>query len=220
MKFNRCKLSHLDNKRNACLAALISLGLLFSGGAHAALEKWQSNANQYTDMKIKDNNVVINNNIETAKNDAIEAGQVAANTAEKNANLYTDSKIQDNNVVMNQHIDNSRKEAISVSNQYTDQRFGELQGEMYSGLNRLDSKIDRVQKQANAGVAGAMAMSSIPYKSDTDFSAGLGLGQYRNGSAIAGGMQYNVNERVSVRGNVSWNNNDSAGAGVGLSVGW
>lgn len=145
---------------------------------------------------------------------------IRAEQAESNANQYTDMKIEDSHVMINNNINNSKKEVLSVSNNYTDQRFGMLQDEMYFNLNKLDEKIDQVKKQANAGVAGAIAMSSIPYKSDTDFSAGLALGQYRNGSAIAGGIQYNINQQVSVRGNISWNNNDSSGAGIGLSVGW
>ncbi|EEG84371.1 hypothetical protein PROPEN_02732 [Proteus penneri ATCC 35198] len=43
----------------------------------------KKNANNYTDSKITKNNMVINQNIETSKNEAIQAGQKAANNAEK-----------------------------------------------------------------------------------------------------------------------------------------
>ncbi|MEM7927807.1 YadA-like family protein, partial [Morganella morganii] len=55
---------------------------------------------------------------------------------------------------------------------------------------------------------------------NTTFSAGMGVGNYRNGNAIAAGAQYKISDNVNVRTSVSWNNEDSAVVGGGIAVGW
>ncbi len=49
-------------------------------------------------------------------------------------------------------------------------------------------------------------MSNIPYAINTRFSAGVGVGNYKNGSAIAAGAQYQLKENINLRSSVSWNN--------------
>ncbi|MEX6313551.1 YadA C-terminal domain-containing protein [Providencia manganoxydans] len=55
---------------------------------------------------------------------------------------------------------------------------------------------------------------------NTRFSLGAGLGNYRNGNAVAVGAQYQIKENVNLRSSVSWNNSDSAVVGAGVAIGW
>lgn len=54
--------------------------------------------------------------------------------------------------------------------------------------NRL---IDENKKKANAGIAGATALSSIPTVPNKYFSLGAGIGSYRDGGAVAVGFTAN-----------------------------
>ncbi|WP_052189649.1 MULTISPECIES: YadA-like family protein [Xenorhabdus] len=112
------------------------------------------------------------------------------------------------------------KETLKNAKDYTDTRFGELQSYTDQKVNYLDNKIDRIEKRANAGVASVAAMTNIPYSNNTGFSLGLGLGQYRNGSAVALGIQDKLNENVSLRLSTSWNNSGSPVFGAGVGISW
>lgn len=125
-----------------------------------------------------------------------------------------------NNVVINQHIDNAKKEAILVSNTYTDQRVNALEQMFNHQVDRLESRINKNADWANVGIASVSAMASIPYVNSTTFSIGAGLGNYRNGNAIAVGSQYQLNDHAHLRGAISWNSEDSAVYGVGLALGF
>ncbi|MDX7986870.1 hypothetical protein FE392_05925 [Xenorhabdus sp. 12] len=96
----------------------------------------------------------------------------------------------------------------------------ELRAEMNQGFNKLDNKINRVGKRANAGIAGVAAMTNIPYSNTDRFSVGVGLGKYHDGSAIAVGAQAKLTEHVNFRASTSWNNDEGAVMGAGIAIGW
>ncbi|ELX8378909.1 YadA-like family protein [Providencia vermicola] len=87
-------------------------------------------------------------------------------------------------------------------------------------FTKLDKKIDKTAKQAHSGIASVAAMSNIPYTMNTRFSAGVGLGHYHDGHAIAAGAQYQVKENINLRSSISWNNSDRAVVGAGIAIGW
>lgn len=109
--------------------------------------------------------------------------------------------------------------ALKSANIYTDNRVNELKKGWDNRLNSLDDKVNKTADRANAGIASVAAMSNIPYINSSTFSIGLGVGNYRNGNAVAGGVQYHVNNRVNLRASISWNNEDSAVVGGGIAVG-
>lgn len=109
--------------------------------------------------------------------------------------------------------------ALKSANTYTDNRVSELKKDWDNRLNSIDKKINKTADRANAGIASVAAMSNIPFINSSTFSAGLGIGNYRNGNALAGGIQYNVSDRVNLRASISWNNEDSAVVGGGIAVG-
>lgn len=179
-----------------------------------------SESNSYTDSKVTENNTHIINNLKNVVNNYSDS-KVAniKNEVVSESNSYTDIKLTENNNVINKNIDNSKKEAISISNNYTNNKFNQLQVENDSRFNAVDSKINRNARQANAGIASVTAIASIPYKTDinTPFSFGMGLGNYRSGNAIAAGAQYQIRDNVNLRANVSWNDTDSAVIGGGIA---
>ena len=89
-----------------------------------------------------------------------------------------------------------------------------------SRFEQLESKINQTARDANAGIASVAAMTNIPYSTGTRFSAGLGVGNFKNGKAIAAGAQYQIKQNLNVRSSVSWNNSDSTVIGAGIAYGW
>lgn len=147
---------------------------------------------------------------------------------------YTDNLAMDLVETIHQQHDS----AVDTSKKYTDQisnknnkahheKFQQLesmhmqnQAQNETRFSQMDKKISKTAKQANSGIASVAAMSNIPYAMNTRFSLGAGLGNYRNGNAVAVGAQYQIKENVNLRSSVSWNNSDSAVVGAGIAIGW
>lgn len=209
-----------------------------------AANVWQVNhakneAVEYTDFRINQNNKEINTTIENTKQSVIDKSQKyteekitkseeetnknidnAKNSAITSGNQFTENAVTEAKKEINTTINNAGRETVSVSRHYTDSRIEQIQTANNSRFDSLEKRIDRNAQQANAGIASVAAMANIPYTPDTDFSAGIGIGNYRNGNALAAGAQYQVRRDVNLRGSVSWNDSDSAVLGAGLAIGW
>ncbi|EPL8095744.1 YadA-like family protein [Morganella morganii] len=209
-----------------------------------AANVWQVNhakteAVEYTDFRINQNNKEINTTIENTKQSVIDKSQkyteekITKSEEETNKNIdnakksaitsgnqFTENAVTEAKKEINTTINNAGREAVSVSRHYTDSRIEQIQTANNSRFDSLEKRIDRNAQQANAGIASVAAMANIPYTPDTDFSAGIGIGNYRNGNALAAGAQYQVRRDVNLRGSVSWNDSDSAVLGAGLAIGW
>ncbi|EBO4965533.1 hypothetical protein DO374_13245 [Salmonella enterica] len=172
-------------------------------------------------------------NTELVNGDAV---YQAADKAEKNANNYTDASSKSTLKKANNYTDNrfehfgtqisndvleksysyterrsvaAENNAVRRANTYTDSKFGQL-----------NTKIEQAEKRFNAGIAGVTAIASIPYVAENTFSYGLAVGNYRNGNALAGGVQYKTSPNTNVRLNVSWDSSGNAALGAGLAGGW
>ncbi|MEQ5117591.1 YadA C-terminal domain-containing protein [Morganella morganii] len=209
-----------------------------------AANVWQVNhakneAVEYTDFRINQNNKEINTTIENTKQSVIDKSQkyteekITKSEEETNKNIdnakksaitsgnqFTENAVTETKKEINTTINNAGRETVSVSRHYTDSRIEQIQTANNSRFDSLEKRIDRNAQQANAGIASVAAMANIPYTPDTDFSAGIGIGNYRNGNALAAGAQYQVRRDVNLRGSVSWNDSDSAVLGAGLAIGW
>lgn len=84
----------------------------------------------------------------------------------------------------------------------------------------MDHKIDKADKRASAGIASVAAMANIPYVTNHTFSLGVGVGNYRDANAFATGAQYQINNSTLIRVSASWNTEDRAVVGGGVSYGW
>ncbi|EFO2945453.1 hypothetical protein DQ130_11520 [Escherichia coli] len=129
---------------------------------------------------------------------------------------YTDQEVTKNNGVINKNIQSAKQESFA----YTDTKFNQINGKINSTFKQLNDKIEANAKKANAGIASVAAMTNIPYVNNQTFSAGVGVGNYRNGNAVAIGVQYKLNENTNIRASSSWNNTDGAVIGGGIAVGW
>lgn len=87
-------------------------------------------------------------------------------------------------------------------------------------ITELDKKLNSLEKKALAAIASSVAISSIPYISHQQFSSGIGISNYRTGTAIAGGIQYRPNDNISFRLNSSLNSEKDIIIGGGLALGW
>lgn len=178
------------------------------------------NTTKHTEEKIKKSEEDTHKNIEDTKNSTI------STVNNYTTNVVNESKKEINNTInqtrneLNTTVNDAKREAVSVSNHYTDRRVEQMQSENNARFDSVEKRIDRNAQQANAGIASVAAMANIPYTPDTDFSAGIGIGNYRNGNALAAGAQYQVRRDVNLRGSVSWNDSDSAVIGAGLAIGW
>ncbi|MGO2336871.1 YadA C-terminal domain-containing protein [Providencia sp.] len=126
-----------------------------------------------------------------------------------------DKEISNNKIIV------TKIKANAIKTQKTnDKKFTAFESKYDNAVNQLDNKIDQRSKEANSGIASVAAMSNIPYATNTRFSAGVGAGNYKNGTAIAAGAQYQLKENVNLRSSISWNNSDSAVMGAGIAFGW
>lgn len=159
----------------------------------AAAEK---NANNYTDSKIKDS---------------------SAQTL-IDANAYTDNSIVEVKDEMTSYTDNSSQNTYNKSIDYTNSQINTVNGR----IDNLDDKVDENRKKASAGIAGAMAMSSIPQNLsyDFNFNFGMGMANFDSEQAISAGGYYRVNERTIVSVKASFDTQDNLGAAAGVSYGW
>ncbi|EEE2002170.1 hypothetical protein CI266_002479 [Salmonella enterica subsp. enterica serovar Kotte] len=157
----------------------------------AAAEK---NANNYTDSKIKDS---------------------SAQTL-IDANAYTDNSIVEVKDEMTSYTDNSSQNTYNKSIDYTNSQINTVNGR----IDNLDDKVDENRKKASAGIAGAMAMSSIPQNLSYDFNFGMGMANFDSEQAISAGGYYRVNERTIVSVKASFDTQDNLGAAAGVSYGW
>ncbi|EPF6932458.1 YadA C-terminal domain-containing protein, partial [Salmonella enterica subsp. enterica serovar Muenchen] len=170
----------------------------------------------YTDSKIQQNNTVINQNINAAKNESI-----------KVSNTYTDSKYQEGvnytNTMYDQSIhyaQNAADNAEQNANNYTDNRINQIGQQSNQRFEQLNDKIERTAKRLNAAIAGVTAISSIPYVAENSFSYGIGIGNYQNGNALAAGIQYKTSLNTNVRLSLSWDSSNNTVLGAGFAGGW
>ncbi|NBM54514.1 hypothetical protein GWI68_06850 [Proteus sp. G2669] len=77
----------------------------------------------------------------------------------------------------------------------------------------------KVEKRANQGIASVAAMSNLPFTDSATFSTAIGIGNYRNATALAWGMQYRINENIKIRASTAWNESSWVSAG-GVGVSW
>ncbi len=176
---------------------------------NAALEandKVLKEANTYTDDTAK-------KTLNTANEHAERRAVIAENNAVTRSNAYTDESssrtLERANTYTNHRATQAENNAVARSNAYTNKRFGELK-----------NQVDRNEKRANGGIAGAMAMTAIPSVPGHNFSFGMAASGYRDQGAIAAGMKANITQDTTVSLNTAWDSGNGVGVAAGFSVGW
>ncbi|MEL5252930.1 YadA-like family protein, partial [Serratia ureilytica] len=87
-------------------------------------------------------------------------------------------------------------------------------------IGKAEKKIENNRKRASAGIAGAMALASIPYVYSEDVSFGMGAAAYDDQGAISAGLNFRTSNSSAVRINYSLDTQNSMGMGVGFAVGF
>ncbi|MEX0423421.1 YadA-like family protein [Providencia rettgeri] len=151
----------------------------------------------------------------------VQGALIGVNAADQVTELLnTNIQNLDKKVVGNTSSIKTLKSDAVKTQKANEVKFTKLENKFDHRVSQLDSKIDKRAQEANAGIASVAAMSNIPYAINTRFSAGVGVGNYKNGSAIAAGAQYQLKENINLRSSVSWNNSDAAVIGAGVAFGW
>ncbi|QIF98910.1 YadA-like family protein [Proteus terrae] len=101
-----------------------------------------------------------------------------------------------------------------------DNYYRKRQAEITDSIANLDKEIIALEKKVFAGIASSVAMTSIPYLSHHTLSGGIGISNYRTGTAFAGGVQYKPNNDIAFRLNSSINSEKEIIIGGGLAYGW
>ncbi|EBJ4700976.1 hypothetical protein DVE26_20765, partial [Salmonella enterica] len=169
-------------------------------------EKVLKEANTYTDDAAK-------KTLKTAHEHTERRAVVAENNAVTRSNAYTDessSRTLDRaNTYTNHRASQAENNAVARSDAYTNKRFGELK-----------NQVNRNEKRANGGIAGAMAMTGIPSVPGHNFSFGMAASGYRDQGAIAAGVKANITQDTTVSLNTAWDSGNGVGVAAGFSVGW
>ncbi|PWD81404.1 hypothetical protein DC083_02835 [Ignatzschineria ureiclastica] len=87
-------------------------------------------------------------------------------------------------------------------------------------LNTIEKTVHQNRKIASAGIAGAMAMASMPYVETSKYSFGLGTAVYDSEAAISAGFTFKMGEKSLLRINASYDTQNKAGVGIGVAFGW
>ncbi|MER1720087.1 YadA-like family protein, partial [Proteus terrae] len=208
----------------------------------------QSNIeNNKTQIDNNKSNISINkNNIATNKNDIItnktdiniNKDNITSNRNKINTNS-SDIKANKENIKTNKEgIDNIKEKYIDnlningsnlslknhFSTLYIEQsvarnEFKDLKTNFEHFKSDTQNRFYKVEKRANQGIASVAAMSNLPFTDSATFSTAIGIGNYRNATALAWGMQYRINENIKVRASTAWNESNWVSAG-GVGISW
>lgn len=185
--------------------------------------------NVIKNLAIAENKQSINSN-----SDKIEKNQT--NITENNEKIRNNIENITKNKDHINHLENEYLEYLNIK-EFGEKNIKDHFGKLYiensiaqENINKLDSqfqhfkhetntRFSKVEKRANQGIASVAAMSNLPFTDSATFSTAIGIGNYRNATALAWGMQYRINENVKVRASTAWNdsNNFVSAGGVGIS---
>ncbi|MEX9948390.1 YadA-like family protein, partial [Providencia alcalifaciens] len=134
------------------------------------------------------------------------------NFGDKQLSGIADAK-NDSDAVNLAQMKRGNAETLKSANTYTDERVNQLGEFTENGLNRLNTKIDDLDKKVDKGFAANAALSGLfqPYGVGK-MNLTAGVGGYKDESAVAVGMGYRINENVAIKGGVA------ASTGTGSST--
>lgn len=202
----------------------------------------QSNIeNNKTQIDTNQSNISTNkNNIATNKTDIdINKDNITSNRNKINTNS-TDIKANKENIETNKEdIDNIKENYIDnlningknlslknhFSTLYIEQsvarsEFKDLKNNFEHFKSDTQNRFYKAEKRANQGIASVAAMSNLPFTDNATFSTAIGIGNYRNATSLAWGMQYRINENIKVRASTAWNESNSWVSAGGVGISW
>ncbi|MBG3130730.1 YadA-like family protein [Proteus mirabilis] len=169
----------------------------------------------------KNNNLIEKNKTDIEKN----THTINSNASDIRENRDDISDIKEN------YIDNLNINGSNISLKshfatlYTEQsvsknEFKTLKSDFEYFKSDTQNRFYKVEKRANQGIASVAAMSNLPFTDNATFSTAVGIGNYRNATALAWGMQYRINENIKVRASTAWNETNSWVSAGGVGISW
>lgn len=89
--------------------------------------------------------------------------------------------------------------SLYAGNKLNTDNINAIRNDLSHFKNETNNRFYKVEKRANQGIASVAAMSNLPFNDAATFSTAMGIGNYRNATAFAWGMQYRINENVKVK---------------------
>ena len=125
------------------------------------------------------------------------------NIGNKRVSGVADAK-NDNDAINYAQMKRSNETTLKSANTYTDKRISQLGEYTTNGLNRLNDRVDDLDNKVNKGFATNAALSGLfqPYGVGK-MNLTVGVGGYKDESAVAVGVGYRFNESVAVKGGVA-----------------
>jgi adhesin YadB/C len=237
--------AYTDTVKNDLLRMLDPAGspMLAQAKAYSDLSKTQAiaAANAYSDAVKKETIATANAYSDAVKKETIVQGKkqaeqiIAAGRAQydtkllaqarsysdrenqitlENANAYSEkvgrAVLSSANAFTELRSRQAQDNAVQLSRQYTDRRVDQLQ-----------SQIKKFRRRANAGISGAMAMTTLtPPPTGANTSFGMAMASYRNQVALASGVTFRTGKNSNLRLNTSWDSAGGIGAAAGFNVAW
>lgn len=94
-------------------------------------------------------------------------------------------------------------------------------GQLNQNFKNLRSEVEANKEEARAGIAAVTAMANIPSPRQGERAMlGAAVGQFKNSSAIAVGLNVSATESVALRFSISAATNGDTAAGVGAGIGF
>ncbi len=118
---------------------------------------------------------------------------------------------------------NTNKVVSKHSAQLADheQRLGNLEQSTNRNFAALKDKVERNKKDADAGIAGVAAMSSIPQVTEYQtFNVGAGVGSRHDQQALAVGFSARASQNVVIKVSAAADTNSGWTLGAGAAIGW
>lgn len=187
-----------------------SLRNLVSDNNQRLSENHQDNA-----KKIKNNKIDIDKNTHDIERNTNNIRENRTNINDIKENYIDNLDVNGNNISLKSHFATLYTEQSLSRNE-----FKTLKNNFEHFKSDTQNRFYKVEKRANQGIASVAAMSNLPFTDTATFSTAIGIGNYRNATALAWGMQYRINENVKVRASTAWNESNSWVSAGGVGVSW
>lgn len=154
----------------------------------------------------------------------VKEGELSKNSKEvvNGSQLYeTNSRVEKNSANIATNTKDIKTNQTNIASNTS--KISELESS-FSGMNSsfrdLSEKVNKNKKRAEAGIAGAMAMTAIPHVNSDDFSFGMAMSGYQQQGALAAGMTFKTSEHTAMKINSSWDTQHGTGVAAGFAWGW
>lgn len=173
-------------------------------------ENHQDNA-----KKIKNNKTDIDKNTHDIERNTNNIRENRTNINDIKENYIDNLDVNGNNISLKSHF-----ATLYTGQSLSRNEFKTLKNNFEHFKSDTQNRFYKVEKRANQGIASIAAMSNLPFTDTATFSTAIGIGNYRNATALAWGMQYRINENVKVRASTAWNESNSWVSAGGVGVSW